>query len=382
VKKTRSKNCLQKLERLNRAISRQGPDRIPVSDFFWQGFIDNWRKKKGLPEDADINRYYDFDYIVTMPNCDPHIRKFEILKDTEEETVVRTGFDAVIRRVKDHQMPVWDYFETNTIEKLGSFQFDDPWDTRRFFKGGNGQIAGIEEEFNLDIPSWIEVVDSYWEEFPLYGSLCEGYETLWRIIGSENALLWLAMYPEEIGAIVEKINLFAVDFAEAQIQAAEGKLDGMVVWGDVAYNNGMLFSPDYWRSYFKPGVKSIIEVCHNNNLPVMYHGCGDVSDIFEDFIEVGVDVYNPLQVSAGMDVIDMKKKYGDRIAFSGNMGVGEWGNAGLNELKESVLRKIAAGKGGGYIFQSDNSVPDTVSVERYEYVLDIVRECGRYSPLD
>ena len=377
----RTLQCRKKLERMYKTLTHQEPDRIPVSDFFWQGFIDSWRKKYNLSEDADINKYYDFDYLVTMPNCDPYIRNFEVTKITDNESIIRTGFNAKIRRVKGRQMPEWVKFETDSIEKLMKFEFDNPWDDRRFFAGGNNQIAGVEEDFNLDVPPWIETVKSCWSDFPVYGSLCEAYETLWRIVGAENALLWIAMYPDKIGAVIKKINHFAVEFTKAQIQYAEGKLDGMIIWGDVAYNGGMLFSPDYWREYIKPGVKGIIDACHADNIPVIYHGCGNVLTIFEDFLEIGTDAYNPLQANAGMDVIELRRKFGHRICFSGNMGVGEWGSADFEELNEIVLTKLNAGKGGGYIFQSDNSVPDTVSVEKYEYVLNLVRQYGSY-PLE
>jgi len=56
----------------------------------------------------------------------------------------------------NYQMPEWLEFETDTIEKMNTFDFDDPWDDRRFFSGGDHQIVGIEEEFTNDIPSWIE----------------------------------------------------------------------------------------------------------------------------------------------------------------------------------------------------------------------------------
>lgn len=219
---------------------------------------------------------------------------------------------------------------------------------------------------------------SYYPDIPVYGSLCEGYETLWRIIGSGNALLWIAMYPDEVGWFVEKINEFSFEFAKAQIKAAAGMLDGMIIWGDIAYTGGTLFSPGYWRKHFKPGVKLIIDICHEHNLPVIYHGCGDVRNIFNDFIEIGADAYNPLEAKAGLDVVDLRRKYGHKIAFSGNMNVLEWATADLSDLKRIVLTKLNAAKGGGFIFQSDNSVPDDVSVERYEYVINLVREFGKY----
>ncbi|MCE5250083.1 uroporphyrinogen decarboxylase family protein [bacterium] len=377
----RTASCLAKLDRMNKTLRHIEPDRVPVSDFFWGSFIERWKKDLGLPADADIYRYYDLDWIVTVPNMDPHIKQFEVLRENDEEIVVRTGFEAVIQKKYDHPMPAYLEFGTDTVEKMTAFRFDDPHDERRYFNGGDNQIAGVGDGFFRNSPPWIDSVRSLYPDFPVYGSVCEGYETLWRIIGSENALLWIGLYPDELGAFVGRINDFSVEMAKAQIEAAGGMLDGMVIWGDVAYRKDMFFSPEYWRTYFKPGVKAIIDVCHAHNLPVIYHGCGNVSRIFGDFIELGVDAYNPLEAKAGLDVIDLRRRYGHSIAFCGNMDVLDWAQAELDDLKKIVLRKLNAAKGGGFIFQSDHSVPGNISGQRYDYVVKLVREYGRY-PLD
>ncbi len=67
----RTENCLRKLERMNRAIRFEGPDQVPIRDDFWARFVHNWREVFGLAADADICKYYDFDYMVTLPNSDP-----------------------------------------------------------------------------------------------------------------------------------------------------------------------------------------------------------------------------------------------------------------------------------------------------------------------
>lgn len=374
----RTKKCLDKLERMNKALHHIEPDRVPISDFFWGSFIDRWRKDLRLPADTDIYRYYDLDWIVTVPNMDTHIRQFEILKQNDEEVIVRTGFGAVIQKKFDIPMPAYLSFDTDTIEKMKKLEFDDPWDERRFFTGGDNQVGGVGDGFSRNLPPWTESVKSLYPEFPVYGSVCEGYETLWRILGPINALLWIALYPDELGRFIERLNEFSLELTKAQIKAAEGLLDGMVIWGDVAYRNDMFFSPDYWRKYFKPGVKAIAEVCHQHNLPVIYHGCGNVKRIFEDFIEIGIDAYNPLEAKAGLDVVDLRKQYGHRIAFCGNMDVIAWANESMDKLKKIVIRKLGAAKGGGFIFQSDHSVPDTISGQRYDYVVNLVRQCGKY----
>ena len=374
----RNTDCLAKLDRMNKALRHQEPDRVPISDFFWGSFLERWRAELGLPDDTDIYKHYDLDWIVTVPNMDPHIKQFEILEENDEEVIVRTGFEALIQKKFDHPMPAYLEFETDTIEKMRAFQFDDPRDDRRYFSGGDNQIAGVGDSFERDLPPWVDSVKSLHPDFPVYGSICEGHEMLWRIIGLKNVMLWIGLYPDEIGRFVERIIEFVVEMTKAQIKAADGLLDGMVIWGDVAYRKSLFFSPNYWRRYFKPGVKAIVEVCHERGLPVIYHGCGNVSDIFEDFIEIGVDAYNPLEAKAGLDVVDLRRKYGHRIAFCGNMDVMAWAQGSQEELKRIVLTKLNAARGGGYIFQSDHSVPSNVSGQNYEYVVKLVREYGKY----
>ena len=374
----RTENCLKKLDRINKALHHQEPDRIPVSDFFWGSFVDRWRKEKGLPADADVYKYYDLDWQVTTPNMDPHIKNFEILRENEEEVVVRTGFEAILRKKFADPMPEFMEFETDTIEKCEAFEFDDPADSRRFFTGGDNQIGGVGDGYARDLPPWIDTVKGLHPNFPVYGSQCEANEYMTRIVGGANLLLFAGLYPERFGQFVKRTNEWALEMLKAQIKAAGGLIDGMVIWGDVAYRKDLFFHPDYWRKWYKPGLAAMVETCHAAGLPVIYHGCGNVKRIFEDYIEVGIDAYNPLEAKAGMDVVDLRRKYGHKIGFCGNMNVMEWAGCTKEELKPIVLRKLNAAKGGGMIFQSDHSVPSNISAENYEYVVNLVREYGQY----
>ena len=375
---TRSESCLAKLDRVNRALRHEEADRVPVSDFFWTSFVTRWRSELGLAADTDIYAYYDLDWIVTVPNMDPHIKAFEVIKEEDDDTVLKTGFEAVIRRREGVQMPYFEHFETDTVEKMTAFRFDDPWDDRRYFAGGDNQIAGIGDVITRNSPPWVDTVKALHPDMPVYGSILEGHEALWRIIGSENTFLWMGLYPDELRDFIERVGDFVVEMTKAQIKAADGMLDGMVIWGDVAYVNGMLFSPAYWREHFKPIVKEQIRICHDAGIPVIYHGCGNASDLYEDFIEIGLDSYNPLEAKAGLDVVELRRQYGHRMGFCGNIDVLSWANDPLPELEAKVMRKLNAAKGGGYIVQSDHSVPSNVSAERYEFVLELVRANGVY----
>ena len=378
---SRSENCLKKLDRVHKALHHQEADRVPVSDFFWGSFLDRWRDELDLPADTDIYRYYDLDWTVSMPNMDPHIREFEIIRENDTEVVVKTGFDAIIRKKFEDPMPAFLKFETDTIEKIRSFVVDDTWDDRRFFSGGDNQIAGVGDSFVRDLPPWMDTVQDLSPDIPVFGSITEGHEELWRIIGTENVMLWIGLYPDELGKFIERVGEFVIELTKAQIKASDGMLDGMVIWGDVAYVNGMFFSPNYWRKHFLPIVKEQIRVCHGNNLPVIYHGCGNARVTYDDLIEAGLDGYNPLEAKAGLDVVELRRELGHDLAFCGNMDVLAWGREPEEELERIVLSKLNAAKGGGYIFQSDHSVPASVSGTRYDYVVNLVRKRGGY-PLD
>ena len=374
----RSEKCLSKLDRMNKALRHEEPDRIPISDFFWGSFIIRWRYELGLPEDASPYDYYDLDWIVTTPNMDPKIQSFETISEDEIEVVVKTGFRTTMRKKFDFPMPEFISWDLDTIEKLEDFLFDDPYDRRRYFEGGDNQIAGVGDGFQRNSPAWIETVKKLRSDFPVYGSMIECSECLTRLLGQENTLFWMGMYPDRLGAQINRIGQFYLDCLKAEIEAADGLLDGMVIWGDVAYSQTMLFDPEYWRVYFKPWVKAMIEECHKNSLPVIYHGCGNVELIFEDFVEMGLDAYNPLEVKAGMDAVELKRKFGDKIGYCGNSNIQVWETGDKELVRKEVLRKLNAAKGGGFIFQSDHSVSSDVSGHTYDYIVNLVREYGKY----
>jgi hypothetical protein len=374
----RKDNTLRKLERLNRALRHEEPDRVPVSDFFWGSFTRRWRQELGLPADANPYYHYDLDLITTVPNMDPWIRPFETLQETAEEVVVKTGFGAVIHKHFAFPMPEMRAWETDTFEKLERVAFDDPRDRRRFFAAGDNQIAGVGDGFERNSPAWLDTVKSLRPDFPVYGSMIEVSECLTRLVGQANALLWMGEYPERMGAVINRLGAHFLACAQAELEAGAGLLDGFVIWGDVAYKKGLFFSPKYWREYFKPWVAQMTAAAHAYGLPVIYHGCGNVKAIFQDFIDMGVDGYNPLEAKAGMDVIDLRRRHGHGMAFCGNSDVQVWETGDRDAIRREVLRKLNAARGGGYVFLSDHSVSSGVSGNTYDFIVNLVREAGQY----
>lgn len=366
----------QKIERLRAALSHREGDRVPVGEFFWTGHMLKCKAQYG--ESFDPYRQFDLDYIVVSPNMDPKIMEFEILEQKGEDIVVKTGFGATVKRSGTAPMPHYESFDIKTPEELMDFVFDDPADSRRFFSGGDDMMNCVVDALVRNIPAWNDRIDTYKDDFAVFGSVCEPYEYIWRMIGTENSMYWMAEDPELYKALIDKLGKFLYDFCKAQIEAGKGRLSGMYIWGDVAYRNGMLFSPNTWRTIFKPHVKALIELCHTNNLMVIYHGCGCAVPIFEDMVEIGLDGYNPLEVKAGLDVVELKKTYGGRLAFVGNIDVRVLERGDPEEIKREVIYKLQAAKGGGWIFQSDHSVSVEVTPDSYKLAIETLRQYGNY----
>lgn len=208
--------------------------------------------------------------------------------------------------------------------------------------------------------------------------MIEASECLTRLIGQQNSMLWMGEYPERMGAVINRIGQYYLECAQAELEAGAGLIDGFVIWGDVAYKKSTFMSSGYWREYFKPWVAKITECAHVHGLPVIYHGCGNVKAIFKDFVEIGVDGYNPLEVKAGMDVLELRHLYGHNMALCGNNDIQCWEAGDRAAIRNDVLRRLEAARGGGYIFMSDHSVSSGVSGAAYDYIVHLVREYGRY----
>jgi uroporphyrinogen decarboxylase len=371
----------EKTKRVLAALARKEPDRVPVGEFFWTNFVKRAKQELGIGDDFNPYTYWDLDLIVINPNMDPHLTGIRILEDMPDRKVVRTGFGATIELRDSCPMPYFLEFDTKTYDHMDEFGFDDPRDDRRFFAAMDDQLNSVADALNLGIPSFVHRVNAFADDFCVFGSVCEPHEMIWRIMGTENVLYKIGEDPGRVAHFVERLGDFLVGITEGEIAAAKGKLAGLYIWGDIAYDRGMFFSPDFWRSVYKPQLARIVAVANAAGLKTIYHGCGNASVVFEDLIQVGIDAYNPLEAKAGLDVVDLKRKYGNRWSFNGNIDIRVLATNDQDQIRREVLRKLNAAKGGGYIIQSDHSMPDNVDPATYDYVVQLVREYGKY-PLD
>jgi len=149
----------------------------------------------------------------------------------------------------------------------------------------------------------------------------------------------------------------------------------------MGFKGKQFMSVQTYRDLFKPADRKAAEWAHSKGLKVYYHSCGNVNPFVPELIDVGVDMLNPLEVKAGMDVVELRRRYGHRIGFCGNLDVQKWERGDRDEIRAEILRKLNAARGGGLILQSDHSVTSGVSGRTYDYIVKLIREVGTY-PLD
>jgi len=107
------------------------------------------------------------------------------------------------------------------------------------------------------------------------------------------------------------------------------------------------------------------------------HSCGNINALVPELVDMGLDALNPLEVKAGMDPLQLKQTYGDALVLHGGMNAMLWDD--IDRIEEEIRRLLPVLKqGGGYIFQEDHSVPDSVSLDNYRRIVELTKELGAY----
>jgi len=139
----------------------------------------------------------------------------------------------------------------------------------------------------------------------------------------------------------------------------------------MGFRSGTLISPDDLREFVLPGHKLMAKMSHDAGRPYLLHSCGQIDAIMEDLIEdVRIDARHSFE-DTFTSVIEEKKKYGDRIALLGGIGVDFLCRASEDEIRRRVRETLdACLPGGGYCLGSGNSVANYIPVDNYLAMLD------------
>jgi len=221
------------------------------------------------------------------------------------------------------------------------------------------------------------------------GRTCPGiFEMLGILMGHEKAMMDLALNPALCEALMDKILELKMTFYRAAIERVlAAGVDYLMVSEseDLGAQRGLLISPDMYRSMVKPRhtqLFSAIKEWSSGRAYVELHSCGAIRELLPDFIESGVEVLNPVQVSAdGMDdTAALKRDFGDAIVFHGG-GVDTQHTLAAGaprDVRDEVKRRMDdLAPGGGFIFTPVHSIQHDVPFENFQAMLDAFQDFAR-----
>lgn len=198
--------------------------------------------------------------------------------------------------------------------------------------------------------------------------------------GMENLLLDYYDNPRLAHELAEMVIDYKIRLMRRAIR--EGA-DAVVSGDDYANQHGTVMSPQHFRQFVLPYLKRSIDAAHDEGVPFIKHTDGNIWAILDDLVQAGIDALDPIEPAAGMDIGEVKAKYGDRITVIGNVDCSFVLTRGtVEEVEEAVKETIAkASPGGGHILASSNSIHPAIKPENYKAMVEAARKFGRY-PID
>jgi len=231
---------------------------------------------------------------------------------------------------------------------MGGYEFPDPLDARFF----------------ADIPERIERHGDRFRVFQLGFSL---YERAWTMRGMENLLCDFIVNPEFLHDLFNRI----ADYNIAQVtEAMKYDIDAVYFGDDWGQQHGLQMGPDLWREFIRPVLARMYAAVRDAGKYVFIHSCGDVDELFDDLIEIGLNCFNPFQPEV-MDVGALIEQYRGRLTFHGGLSTQRTLPYGSpDDVAAETRGLIEAGRAGGYILAPAHAVEGDVPLENMLAFID------------
>jgi uroporphyrinogen decarboxylase len=374
-------------QRILTALSHQEPDRIPIdlggtyaSSISVKAY-ENLKQRLNFKHptvvmrkwaqivkpDESILKYFDIDTRIIMPRSDGG------WVEGWREKILPDGSSMDewgLIRVKP---PDGYYFFKNsplagerTLDDIEKYPWPDPNDEERF-KGLKEQAIFLRKS----------------TDYALIGMFPRPFVSLSQFLrGYSDWFMDLIINREFIEALMERILEICLGIGKKLLEKVGEYIDIVFVHDDLATQESLMMSPQIYREVIKPRHKKIFDLIKEmTQAKVIYHCDGAIYPIIQDFIEIGVDVLNPVQVSAkGIDTNLLKREFGDRISFWGGIDTSYVLPKGTpEEVKNEVHKRINdLRKGGGFVLAPVHNILDEVPPENIVTMYQIAVESGKY----
>ena len=348
-------------ERFSRMFQHREADRVPIFDSPWAGTIARW-EREGMPKGMDWRDYFDTDKVSTISvDITPRYEE-KVLEETDDYRIVTSEWGVTMKQFKEQDStPEFLDFTVTTPEawekaKARMTVSKDRIDWKRLEQ----DYAKWQQEGH-----WIEGM--LWFGFDVTHSWTVGTETM--LIAMIEEPEWVEdMFDTYLDRSIQHFNM---------IWDAGYRFDSIFWYDDMGYKNTPFFSNEMYRSLLQKYHKKAVAWAHDHGIYARLHSCGDIMPLLPDIMDTGIDALNPIEIKAGMDVFKIKQDYGDRLVLHGGI------NAVLWDDKEAIVEAIRQAvpvlkENGGYIFASDHSIPNSVSLENMQSIINTVKEVGKY----
>ena len=369
-------NEITSRQRVQQLLAFQEPDRIGLTDAHWEDTLARWQQE-GLPPGVSPSDYFDFDFDWIFMDASLRLPE-ELLEDTDEYTVRRDKHGFVAKQWKGRAGALG-YLEQAVNDRADWERLQDRL-TVEASEPSRIHTVSYFEPF-VEYPSWQEMADTIrklrargrYVLLAVYGP----HEANWRKHGFEQTLMDMVTDP----GLLADMSRVHVDLVIQTLDVARHfgiQPDGLFMVEDLGMNTGLQFSPKSYDAVLFPHHRRLGDYLRQHGIHYFIHTDGDIRRLIPRLIDAGIQVLQPLEARAGLDVRKLKGEYGQALAYMGNVSV-EKMSASPVELEEEVCSKLAvAMPGGGYLYHSDHSVPPTVSFEAYTYLMELLRTYGAY----
>jgi uroporphyrinogen decarboxylase len=361
--------------RVLKAFRKQSgnPDRIPVQFDLCRQLTNAFGRKLGIQPDYALSYYEDLTYrisaneIRTKLGSDVVVVGGTVAKgyvpEPVSENITKNEFGMFMKPtplyVEVVKCPL-DHAES--VEDIEKYAYPDAYAPGRF------------EKAKRDI-------ERFGKDYFVIGDVeISLFELAWHLTGLEKYMMAMLCEEPWLELLNNRVEEWSTGLA---LQLVEAGVDAIWLGEDLGSQTSTLISPDDWRVKFKPRHKRMIEKMRqiNPDIIVIMHSDGAVAPLLDDFIEIGVDVYNPVQPNVpGSDPKELKDKYGNRISFFGGIDQQDLLPAGNTEnIRKEIKRRIdILGKDRGYLLAPAHILQADVSMETVETMIQAAREFGAY----